>query len=130
MASSLTRPQLSLSLLLILTREARPGGARGVMGRRKEGRRLADPVFKMADVLMADGGEILNLENRPFHRAYLSGKLPCPRVQCRTELGQAFFEQAGLVQHFRANHVGIRYDEQFEREAWRLYAQQGDKKIT
>ena len=33
----LTRPQSSLSLLLILTREARPGGARGVMGRRKEG---------------------------------------------------------------------------------------------
>ena len=32
------------------------------MGRRKEGRRLADLVFKMADEIMADGGEILNLK--------------------------------------------------------------------
>ena len=32
----LTRPQSSLSLLLILTREARLGEARRVMGRRKE----------------------------------------------------------------------------------------------
>ena len=57
------------------------------MGRRKGERRLADPVFKMAD-----GAEILNLENRPFHRAYLSRKLPCPHILCRAELGQAFFE--------------------------------------
>ena len=52
-----------------LTREARPQRAPGLMGRRKEGRRLADPVFKMADKIMADSGEILNLENRPFHRS-------------------------------------------------------------
>ena len=32
------------------------------MGRRKGERRLADPVFKVADELMADGAEILNLE--------------------------------------------------------------------
>ena len=35
------------------------------MGRRKRERQLADHVFKMADELMADGAEILNLENRP-----------------------------------------------------------------
>ena len=29
-----------------------------------------------------DGGDILNLEHRPFHRAYLTGKVPCPHVQC------------------------------------------------
>ena len=34
---------------------------------------------------MADGGEILNLENRPFHRAYLSRKLPCRHILCATE---------------------------------------------
>ena len=94
--------------------EARRRGALGVMGRRKEGRRLADSVFKMADELMADGREILNLENRPFHRAYLSGKVPCPHVQCRTELGRTFFEQAGLVQHFTAKHGGMRSDEKSE----------------
>ena len=66
--------------------------ARGVMGRRKGERRLADPVFKMVDELMADGAEILNLENRLFHRAYLSRKLPCPHILCRAELGRAFFE--------------------------------------
>ena len=48
----------------------------------------------MADELMADGREILNLENRPFHQAYLSGKVACPYVECRTELGRTFFEQA------------------------------------
>lgn len=35
-------------------------------GRRKDGIRLADPVFNMADGLMPDEGKILNLKNRPF----------------------------------------------------------------
>ena len=74
-----------------------------MMGRRKGERRLADPVIKMADELMADGAEILNLENRPFHRAYLSRKLPCPHILCRAELGRAFFEETGLVQHVRVS---------------------------
>ena len=59
---------------------------------------------------MADCGEILNLENRPFHRAYLSRKLPCPHILCRVELGRAFFEETGLVRHLRAKHVGVRFD--------------------
>ena len=91
------------------------------MGRRKGERRLADPVFKMADELMADGAEILNLENRPFHRAYLSRKLPCPHILCRAELGRAFFEETGLVQHVRVKHAGVKCDEKFKREAWRLF---------
>ena len=62
------------------------------MGRRKGERRLADPVFKIADKLMADGAEILNLENRLFHWDYLSRKLPCPHILCRAELSRAFFE--------------------------------------
>ena len=57
-----------------------------MMGRKKEGRRLADPVFKMADEIMATGGKILDLENRLFRRAYLSRKLPCPNILCTTEL--------------------------------------------
>ena len=97
------------------------GEARGVMGRRKGERRLADPVFKMVDELMADGAEILNLENRPFHRAYLSRKLPCPHILCRAELGRAFCEETGLVQHVRVKHAGVKCDEKFKREAWRLF---------
>ena len=91
------------------------------MGRRKGERRLADPVFKMADELMADGAEILNFENRPFHRAYLSRKLPCPHILCRAELGRAFCEETGLVQHVRVKHAGVKCDEKFKREAWRLF---------
>ena len=89
-----------------------------MMGRRKDGRRLGDPVFKIADELMADNCEILNLENRPFHRAYLSRKLTCPHILCRGKLGLSFFEETGLAQHFRVKHVGERCD---EREAWRLF---------
>ena len=48
---------------------------------------MADLVFKMADEIMADGGEILNLKNRPSHRAYLSRKLPCLHILCTTEFG-------------------------------------------
>ena len=70
---------------------------------------------------MADEAEILNLENRPFHRVYLSGKLSCPHTLCRAELSRAFFEETGLVQHFRAKHVGVKCDEKIEREAWRLF---------
>ena len=70
------------------------------MGREKGGRRLGNPVFKMADELMADGAEISNLENRPFHRAYIGRKLPCPHVLCRAELGKEFFEEKGLARHF------------------------------
>ena len=40
---------------------------RVVMGRRKGERGLVDPVFKMADTLMADFIQTENFENRPFH---------------------------------------------------------------
>ena len=49
-------------------------GGQGMMGRAKGRRRLGNPVFKMAVELMADGGDMVNLENRPFHCAYLSHK--------------------------------------------------------
>ena len=95
------------------------------MGREKGRRRLGNPVFKMADQLMADQmveSDISNLENRPFQRAYLVKKLPCPHVNCTAQLGGAFFEETGLVQHYRAKHAADRfryYDEKIERQAWR-----------
>ena len=94
------------------------------MGREKRRRRLGNPVFKMADLLMAEDREISNLENRPFHRAYLIRKLPCPHVHCTAQLGEAFFEKTGLVQHYRVKHTADRircYDEKIEQQAWRLF---------
>ena len=92
------------------------------MGRRKGERRLVDPVFKMADGLMADSIQTENFENRPFHRAYINRKLPCPHISCRGEAGKLFFEEKGLAQHFRAKHVGVFFDEEkFTQEAWRLF---------
>ena len=75
----------------------------------------------MADELMADGAEISNLENKPFHRAYIGRKLPCPHVLCLPELGKAFFEEKGLAQHFRAKHPEVKFEEKLERQAWRLF---------
>ena len=43
-----------------------------MMGREKGKRRLGNPFFKMADELIAEDSEISNMENRPFHRAYLA----------------------------------------------------------
>ena len=60
-------------------------------------------------------------ENRPFHWAYLSRKLPCSHILCRAELGRAVFEETRLVQHVRVKHAGVKCDEKFEREAWRLF---------
>ena len=65
------------SRLSINERSETKGNARGLMGRGKKGKRLADHVFKVADEIMVDSGGILNLENRPFHLAYLSWKLAC-----------------------------------------------------
>ena len=76
-----------------------------MMEREKGRRRLGNPVFKMADQLMA---EIANLENRPFHQAYLVKKLPWSHVHCTAQLGGSFFEETGLVQHYRAKHAADR----------------------
>ena len=57
---------------------------------------------------MADFIQTRNIENRPFHRACINRKLPCPHISCRGEAGKVFFEEKGLAQHFRAKHVGRR----------------------
>ena len=93
-----------------------------MMGRRKGERRLAEPVFKMADRIMADGGGISNFENRPFHHAYLDRKLPCPHISCRNEAGKVFFQEIRLAQHFRVKHAAVSFDEEkYNREAWRMF---------
>lgn len=70
---------------------------------------------------MTYGGEILNLESRPLHRAYLGHKLPCPHVLLRAKLSRAFFDEKGLAQHFQAKHGGDRFNGKIERQAWRLF---------
>ena len=83
------------------------------MGRTNKGRRLADPVFNMADELMADFSGNADSENRPFHAVYLWHKLPCPHISSRSEAGKVwgFFAENGLTQHFRAKHAGVVFDE-------------------
>ena len=98
------------------TRNGGAGGD-GKAKRRETVRRLAYPVFKMADASMAEF-----IENRPFHLGYINKKLSCPRISCRGEDGKVFFEEKGLAQHFRAKHAGVFFDEEeFTREAWRLF---------
>ena len=46
-------------------------GAQGRKGRRKEERRLADFVFKMAESVMADDYAIFKSESRPVNLAFL-----------------------------------------------------------
>ncbi|KAL9977737.1 hypothetical protein ACROYT_G015175 [Oculina patagonica] len=106
-------------------KQAREVGEQGMMGRKKERRRLENPVFKMVDGLMADDYAISNLEIKPFHRAYLDKKLPCPHVSCAAQLGGSlFYEETGLAQHYRTKHaadrIGRLRDENIERQAWRL----------
>ena len=60
---------------------------------------------------MADSIQTENFESRPFHRAYITRELRCPRISCREEAGKVFFEEKGLAQHFRAKHVGVFFDE-------------------
>ena len=97
-------------------------GAQGWKGREKRGRRLADPVFKMAAKSMADFLEYQDFQNRPFHRAYLDGKLPCPHILCKSNCGKVFFEEQGIAQHFRIKHRGIVFDEEKQlRDARRMF---------
>ena len=70
---------------------------------------------------MADSIQTENYESRPFHRAYINRKLPCPHMSCRGEAGKVFFEEKGLAQHFRAKHVEVFDEEKFTREAWQLF---------
>ena len=65
-------------------------GAQGRKGRRKEERRLADFVFKMAESVMADDYAIFKNEFRPVNLAFLEEKIVCPHPSCE---GEAVFCQ-------------------------------------
>ena len=81
-------------------------GARRITGRRRKGKRLAIPAFKMASSAIADvPDESLEDANfsRPFHYAFLEKKVICPDSECFKKL--LFFEKiAGLGQHYRVIH--------------------------
>ena len=70
-------------------------GAKGVMGKGEKAKRLANPVSKMADALMADFPEF----PRSVHEAVRMKKIICPEQNCCENM--IFFEESGLGQHYR-----------------------------
>ena len=92
------------------------------MGRTNEGRRLADPVFNMADELMADFSGNADSENRPFHAVYLRHKLPCPHISSRSEAGKVW----GFLQRMGSRSISEQSMQElssmkYPREAWQLF---------
>ena len=71
-------------------REAQSREVLRKMGRRKERRRLADPVSKMAEKSNGGfiGNENENLTDRLLHQAYIGHKLPCLHICCRSAAGR------------------------------------------
>ena len=99
----LSHPQSSLSLLLIvIMREARSREVLGMMGRRKERRRLVDPVSKMAEKSNGGfiGNENENLTDRLLHQAYIGHKLPCLHISCRSAAGRIKVCHSSLLSPF------------------------------
>ena len=68
------------------------------MGRRGNAERLANPVFKMAAISMADFPKF----QRPVNEACSKKKIVCPEASCQKE--NLFFEENGLGHHFRTIH--------------------------
>ena len=68
------------------------------MGRRGNAERLANPVFKMAVISMADFPKF----QRPVNEACSKKKIVCPEASCQKE--NLFFEENGLGHHFRTIH--------------------------
>ncbi|CAB4003286.1 Hypothetical predicted protein [Paramuricea clavata] len=51
-----------------------------------------------------------------------NGKLPCPHRSCKSNSVKLFFEEKGIVQHFRTKHSGIVfYEEKQLRDAHRIF---------
>ena len=59
--------------------------AQGMKGRGKDGRRLADFVFKMAECSMADDYAIFKKELRPVCFTNFEGKVVFPHPVCQEE---------------------------------------------
>ena len=107
--SVLPRSQTSLSLC-----------AQRTAGRRKEERRLADLVFKMAECSKADDYAIFKKEFRLVHFAYLEQKIACPHSVCQEEAVFFlffFFKKKGLQQHYRIRHAEARFVPKIEEAA-------------
>ena len=88
-----------------LVAKKKKGGARGLMGRKRNAERLGDLAFKMADdnshnICRSQNAFIL--EERPVHVAFLDQKLPCPHVFCRGK--GSFFKIDGIDHHYRTVH--------------------------
>ena len=62
---------------------------------------------KMAYELLQDGAKLSNLENTPFHRAYMSNKLSC--------------QEKEPVQHYRVKHAEVKFHHKIEQQAWKLF---------
>ena len=69
---TLPRPQAPL-------RERKNEGARGLMGRERIAKRLADPAFKMAANNLCSSESVLDHQERPVHVAFFAKKLPYPQ---------------------------------------------------
>ena len=66
-----------------------------MMGRGEKAKRLANPVSKMADALMADFPEF----PRPVHEAVRMKKIICPEQHYSENM--IFFEESGFGKHYR-----------------------------
>ena len=55
-------------------------GARGLMGRDRIAKRLADLAFKMAADNLCSSESVLDRQERPVHVAFFDKKLPCPQT--------------------------------------------------
>ena len=64
--------------------------------------------FQDGGWINTDGVEILNLEHRPFHRAYLTGKVPCPHVQCLSLSFSSFPSPLALQSRFSRSVLQVR----------------------
>ena len=79
--------------------------AQGCLGRLRNAKGLAENESNMADnanCLHAEGveiGHLLNTFERPVHESVLLWKRICAKQNCITQ--RAFFDENGIVQHFR-----------------------------
>ena len=79
-------------------------GARGLMGRERIAKRLADLAFKMAADNSCSSESVLDHQERPVHVAFFDKKLPCPQTFYKDKKYFFFFYKDGINHHFRTVH--------------------------
>ena len=104
------------SLFIDLTRPSRlheaHGSARGGRaeddGKGEGGKTTGKSFFENGGPIYGgQDGEISNLENRPFHWAYLVKKLPCPLVAGQGLLSLLLYALLDLERWFRSTQVHV-----------------------